>query len=262
MVLLKVLLKIQRKKSINTGMIIQLPVVVKDSLKGKGHSLFNLATKVGKQTHAALKVDTSPLAIRHFNPGVLQRLSKSDDFDYVDEKAYTGSLWDNFWRWFWQTLEHLFGRRPTGNPYSKYFYAAVILIIIAAVIIRFVRKSSGGLISRPSKQIFEDLNISENIHEISFPEEISKALTNNNYRLAVRLHYLLTLKQLNDAGLINWRAEKTNTAYINEIKDPTQRSLFGTITRQFEYVWYGNFTVDDHSYQSINSLFNNFNQTL
>ena len=102
----------------------------------------------------------------------------------------------------------------------------------------------------------------ENIHQITFDEEIEKALGQRNYRLAIRLLYLSTLKQLNDANFIQWQVDKTNSAYVNELTDAERRQSFSVLTRQFEYVWYGDFFIDGPSFQNINALFQDFKQLL
>lgn len=102
----------------------------------------------------------------------------------------------------------------------------------------------------------------ENIHEISFDQEIEKAMAQHNYKLAVRLLYLRSLKQLSDAGLIHWQTDKTNSAYLNEIADSAQRQSFSILTIQFEYVWYGDFPVDGRSFQNIYTLFQDFKKML
>ncbi len=88
----------------------------------------------------------------------------------------------------------------------------------------------------------------ENIHEIDFDAEIEKAVSQHNYRLAVRMLYLKCLKQLSDATLIKWQPEKTNSAYINELNDVVKRTAFKLLTRQFEYVWYGEFAIDGSTF--------------
>ena len=103
----------------------------------------------------------------------------------------------------------------------------------------------------------------ENIHEINFDEEIEKAVALHNYRLAVRLLYLKCLKQLSDRNLIQWKIDKTNSAYIYELSDPNQRQTFSRLTRQFEFVWYGNFAIDQQAFGNINQMFQDFKkQTL
>ena len=98
----------------------------------------------------------------------------------------------------------------------------------------------------------------ENIYAIDFNAEIDKAVTQQNYRLAVRLLYLRSLRQLADAGLIHWDVNKTNTIYINELANAEQRLAFKLLTRQFEYVWYGEFIIDAQIFTKITALFNNF----
>ena len=63
-----------------------------------------------------------------------------------------------------------------------------------------------------------------------------------------------------DAELIEWQIDKTNSTYINELADQGQREAFGVLTRQFEYVWYGEFLIDGQVYKNINSSFQDFNK--
>jgi hypothetical protein len=102
----------------------------------------------------------------------------------------------------------------------------------------------------------------ENIHEINFDDDIESALAQRNFKLAVRLLYLRSLKQLNDAGLIQWQIEKTNSVYVDELSNPNQRQTFSILTRQFEYIWYGNFPIDEQAFRNINTLFQDFKQIL
>ena len=98
----------------------------------------------------------------------------------------------------------------------------------------------------------------DNIHDINMDDELEKAITVRNYRLAVRLLYLKSLKQLNDAGLIHWEPNKTNTDYSNELQNFEQRLAFNLLTRQFEYIWYGEFSIDADVFGRISDLFKDF----
>ncbi len=102
----------------------------------------------------------------------------------------------------------------------------------------------------------------ENIHEINFDDEIEKTVSQRDYRLAVRLLYLKCLKQLSDTHLIQWQIDKTNSAYIYELTDPLQKQTFGLLTHQFEYIWYGDFPIDQQAFVTINQLFQNFKTQL
>jgi len=84
---------------------------------------------------------------------------------------------------------------------------------------------------------------------------IQQALLNNNYRLAIRYYYLLVLKKLSDKEFINWEPQKTNTDYSRELKDNALNSRFKIITRLYDYIWYGNFEVNELSFRKAEKEF-------
>ena len=216
----------------------------------------------------SIRLDTSKVNVYSFNASALEKYKKSPDFDYRDADAKTGlNWWDRFWNWFWELIAKLFGNsQPTAAPsfpFMKYLIEAGAVILLVFIIIKLAGLNISNIFNREAAEIQVPYSESlENIHQITFDEEIEKALNQRNYRLAIRLLYLSTLKQLNDAHLIQWQLEKTNSTYLNELRDATQRQSFGILTRQFEYVWYGDFPVDGQSFQNINTLFHDFKMML
>lgn len=55
---------------------------------------------------------------------------------------------------------------------------------------------------------------------------IEEAIANRNYRFALRLNYLRSLKILSDKEIINWKIDKTNHEFIGEIKHSNLKSTF------------------------------------
>lgn len=219
-----------------------------------------------KHVIKVLSTDSSKVTVRAFNKDTLQQYINDKDFQYDEGATAKISLWARFWHWFWHLLGRIFSV-PSGKwtlfTYIEYF----LLIVAVAFLIYIVLKIAGIDVVRLFKGQAKKVEIPytesvENIHEISFDDEIEKAIGNRNYKLAVRLLYLRSLKQLSDAQLIHWQIEKTNTAYVNEITDTEQRRFFTMLTRQFEYVWYGNFFIDSASFQNINTLFQDFKRLL
>jgi len=210
-----------------------------------------------------IQVDSSKLTLQKFNADSLTKYRNSPDFTYT-EKAKAGlSLWSRFWNWFWEMINRLFGGQQQSSsssvPYMSYILAFGLLAVLIFVIFKLAGLNLSNIFNKDAKDIEIPYTESlENIHQITFDEEIEKALNQRNYRLAVRLLYLRTLKQLSDAHLIHWQLEKTNSAYLNELADMDQRQSFSVLTRQFEYVWYGDFPVDSRSFQNINTLFHDF----
>jgi len=85
---------------------------------------------------------------------------------------------------------------------------------------------------------------------------ITRAIEQNNYRLAIRYYYLLALKELSDHNVIKWEQDKTNADYINEIENKTLQTNFKQATKIYDYVWYGEFTVDAIKFESLKKPFN------
>ncbi|MDB5023179.1 MAG: hypothetical protein JWP78_934 [Mucilaginibacter sp.] len=216
---------------------------------------------------AILKTDSSVVNVRHFDKDALKAYSRQPEFRYKQTQE-DFSWWTRFWRWFWKWTSHLFSFDSKTATVWGFFWQIMeiaILLLGAAALVFFIFKSQGiniiNLFRRkpatatiPYSEFFEDIN------QINFDQEIENAITKHNYRFAVRLLYLKCLKQLSDAGLIQWRIDKTNSTYIDELANNEQRAAFSMLTRQFEYIWYGEFLIDGQVYKNIHSSFQNFNK--
>ncbi len=212
-----------------------------------------------------IKVDTSNITVRHFDSVALKHYSKLPEFSYQQSNEGP-SLWTRFWRWFWNLFERSASSKQGGKFIQVLLYILKYLILIGGAIgliflitkllgidmIKLFRRKSASA-TLPYSEYFED------IHAISFDEELEDAVNKKNYRLAVRLLYLQCLKVLSDQDLINWQPDKTNSAYINELQNHEKSLDFALLTRQFEYVWYGEFAIDNTIYKQIESLFQTFN---
>jgi hypothetical protein len=228
------------------------------------------------KTKAVYHADSSKVALKHFNAAAIDRYRHDPAFNYTVNKQRL-TWWDNFWDWVWDVwqsfknwladiIQKLFGGVRIGRSAFPVFRLVLLLLAIVLVVYVISRLMGIDLLRYFKKnQAVDDIPFSEsleNIHQIDFDEAIENALAVKDYRLAVRLLYLRCLKQLSDARLIDWRLEKTNTAYLNELTDQDQRRLFSVLTRQFEYVWYGEFPLDGDSFGNINNVFVDFKNRL
>ena len=209
---------------------------------------------------AVLVLDTTTVAVRKLDGVALKAYRQRPEFTYAE--GFTGpSLWTRFWRWFWDWLD----LRGKNAGKATWFWRILKYLFIvggpAALVFLILRLSGINMLGLFRKKAYSPLaytTAQENIHEIDFEAGIDKAVADKNYRLAVRLLYLRSLKQLSDSGLINWQINKTNTDYIGELTDTEQRAAFQQLTLQFEYAWYGDFSINGNSYQRISQLFGSF----
>jgi len=95
----------------------------------------------------------------------------------------------------------------------------------------------------------------EDIHKTNFAEEIDLAVSQGNYKKAIRLLYLFTLKLFTDHDLIDWKPSKTNHDYVYEISNSAIKDGFLSLSYIFEYVWYGDFIASAEHYSEMNKVF-------
>lgn len=227
---------------------------------------FLSATFAQKKVDTAKKVvairlttkDSSVVKVRKFNDEQIITQSKEKDFIYDDVAPPQQTWWDRFWDWFWDLFSNIF----EGKSYSPILKWTIIGLVVAGLVYFALRLAGVDLkvLVGKSKQVNVPYDERlENIHEIDFDEQLETAIKNGNYRAAVRLLYLKTLKKLTDAELIFWQPEKTNQAYVAELGDSSYQEEFTSLTNAFEYVWYGEFHIDKESFEKLNKSFLTFN---
>jgi hypothetical protein len=104
--------------------------------------------------------------------------------------------------------------------------------------------------------------LEENLQNINFQQAIQDAVYEKNFRMAVRLLYLQSLKNLADHKLINWQINKSDEAYIQELNGNLLQQSFIDITLQFESNWYGGIPIDENEFRTVSERFINFNEKL
>ena len=141
-----------------------------------------------------------------------------------------------------------------------------VLIIGAAVflLVQLLNVRFKGLVKKKSDEAvdIEEVIDVEDIANMEFEDPIKTAIDAGQFRKAVRLLYLKSLRELQDRSMIQWKREKTNRQYLRELGNKQIRPLFQDITFIFEYIWYGEFPVDRDHFNTAYSTFLQFDQAL
>lgn len=206
--------------------------------------------------------DTSLVGVRNFQSPAISEYKSDPVFQYDNVIAPPKTLWQRFWEWVWGKLASVFSTEAGQNT-----FITIMIVLSIAILVFFILKITGmnvmGLFSKKNREDALDYSVMEDdIHAINFNEDIERAIADKNFRFAVRLLYLLTLKNLTDAGLINWQVNKTNIAYVEELQGSTNQAGFRNLTVQFEKNWYGDLPINEKEFQSVWNLFNQFNKKL
>lgn len=199
---------------------------------------------------------------------IINDFKQDPDFDYTEIepedtwltkfRRKLSNIWNSVIRWL------------TGGEEATGFFGFLLSLLpylfigglLALLIWVFLKIDNARAVVNPNyKGVFmgDDEEIIKN-QDIQLL--IDQALKDNNYRLAVRYYYLLTLQQLSGKELIDWKVQKTNHEYIYEIKNNDLRAQFGKLTDVYDYIWYGNFEVDEPAFAKAQQAFNKLQSEL
>jgi Domain of unknown function (DUF4129) len=207
-----------------------------------------------------LPIDSSRVEERKPSESSIAKFKEDKDFIYDESKSL--NWWDAFWLWLGNLLSKFLGSKTFGF-FQKYLGYVIILAAIIIVILVLNKSKLSGLFyySRENK-ISGFKEMKENINKIDFDALISEAVSKTDYRIAVRLYYLKTLKLLADRKLIDWNINKTNHNYIKEIKEAKLKNTFEELTNLFEWIWYGELPVEAYMFKKTKNIFMDFQDSL
>lgn len=205
-----------------------------------------------------VKLDSSNIDINHFKENIVNRYP-GNDFNYSINDTGGVNLVQQALQRFFGWLSDLFGFDVSFINYKilEYIIYGLLGSGVLYLLIKF-------LLQNPVSSVFKTENtnidgfsyIEEDIETINFDKLIATALKDNNYRLATRYLYLKSLKALSTKDIIEWHFDKTNNDYLKEIKDNQIKLLFSRASYIYDYVWYGEFTIDENSYNKNKDDFN------
>ncbi|MDR2470019.1 MAG: DUF4129 domain-containing protein [Tannerella sp.] len=129
-----------------------------------------------------------------------------------------------------------------GDTTNDIFRLLLIVFFVVAVglVVYFIYKKRPEFFTREKKNPLAYEVEEENIYRINFEHELAKALETGDFRRAVRVLYLQTLRLVADRQWIDWQIYKTPTEYTYELKPARLKIVFRDFTNCFLQVRYGN----------------------
>ena len=233
--------------------------------------VFCLFTVLSYAQSDSLKIpyDKSIKERKQFDTKQIENYRADKDFNYTERAQKTG-FFTKVYNWFKRILqrffEWLFGvERATGILESFLSVLPYLLLgIVLYLLLRFFLKvDSNSLKSALNKKV--EISVSDEeqlIKNEDLNDLISKAIEANNFRLAIRYYYLLVLKKLATKDLIDWQQDKTNEDYLNEIKQAELKASFKRSTLLYDFIWYGNFSIDALEFSKVQAEFEHFNNRI
>ncbi|MET2984512.1 DUF4129 domain-containing protein [Aureibaculum conchae] len=216
-----------------------------------------------------VKFDTQTIEIKKFDIDNLEEYKADRDFNYEVEKREPSLLERGFnwlYRVFLNLLEWIFGNEIASGIMGiivrilPYAIAALVLFLLIKFFLKVNTQSIvSGKTNTSTVRLTED---EELIKSEDLPNLIKNAIAQKNYRLAVRYYYLLVLQKLSNAELIDWQQQKTNEDYIGEIESTTLKQQFASGTYLYDFVWYGNFELNQAEFAKAEQQFNELTNSI
>ena len=131
-----------------------------------------------------------------------------------------------------------------------------LLLLLAYLLVQGIRRME----NRRPPQVEEGIAFSEIVEEqlveegVS-PDLIARAEAAGQYDVAVRLLYIASLRQLNDAGLIRYRKDRSNRDYRQQLSGHFLQAGFRECTRGYERYWYGQYPLGEAEYGVVRDQF-------
>jgi hypothetical protein len=210
-----------------------------------------------------IKLDESNIEERHFEPDFKSKYQE-DDFIYEVKLDTKKSWWDRFKEWLTEVFNSLFNFKD-GVEASNFvdvfikIFAGCLIVIVIYLIVKSIMNGEGQWIfgKASDKKMIQYQETERNIHLINFEQLIKQSLKNNEHRLVIRYYYLWVLKVMSEKNIIEWDPEKTNSDYILEIQNAKIKEQFSYASYLYNYIWYGEFELDQEGYTKAETAFEN-----
>jgi len=141
-----------------------------------------------------------------------------------------------------------------------YLFLAIGGLFILYVILRILDIPVAGLLvlSRPHEHSGLQFGDDEQDYSSEKLIEMFRMFRDNGaYREAVRMMFLLYLRELHERGLIVVRRFKTNYDYFREIDLPPEKEVFRKRMKLFDIVWYGHADISALQFKEVEKAFTN-----
>lgn len=153
-----------------------------------------------------------------------------------------------------------------GSSFSgggSFFMIMALVLLAVLVVFMLANVKSNPNLTAINKEIQEKIeNIEEHIHEVDLNSLFKQYVNNRQFEMALRISFLMIIKDLSERQLIKWEKQKTNWEYHSELRGYDLKTGFSSMVKNFERVWYGEKVISEPEFVIINYEFDQFKKQL
>jgi hypothetical protein len=207
----------------------------------------------------------NPPELRKVPDSAVSSLQKQKDFAYANDPEYWAREQErrvearssSNSKGFWDYFNDFFGGKTIRTITYGILIAFFLFVIYRIIVVNKLFLFYSG---KKAKVAVTDEEV--DISDDNLEEKIQKAVANKEHRLAVRFMYLKALQLLNDKQWIRYHADGTNHEYVSQMSGHKLATEFGFLTRVYDYMWYGEFTVTEEQFEIVHKNFRHFYNAL
>ncbi|MEJ2241931.1 MAG: hypothetical protein P8Y18_07295 [Candidatus Bathyarchaeota archaeon] len=195
--------------------------------------------------------------VRTLENKIFDKYKNDPSFNYDNAQQEPQDWIGKIRNWINQQLA-IIRSSKTYSTILDYFYYGLAILAVFLIIRGLIKGDRRGLFF--GQKIQSQIKVAESeedIMQINFDELLSIAIANKDFKLATRYLFLKTLKLLSEKEFIQLKNNKTNHQYLSEIKNDKISEAFSKATSHFEWIWYGDFPVDENVMRKSQDDFNN-----
>ncbi|MDN5204749.1 hypothetical protein QQ008_25385 [Fulvivirgaceae bacterium BMA10] len=191
--------------------------------------------------------------LRKFDKKDWNKLKQENELDQIKDKIKQENK---------QQANNLSFNMPLFSSAGPVFKIIMYVVFIAILVFIISKLFNFNAFSRSNtklkKQEYTIEDLEDHLHESDLDRFLREALENNDLRLALRIYYLMIIKELSQLNWILWKKDKTNNEYVYEMRNKEGADTFEHLTLTFERVWYGDLEVNQSFFDSTSIKFKNF----
>lgn len=139
---------------------------------------------------------------------------------------------------------------------GTFVWAIVFAVFLFALLYFLSVKKIGFFVRNHANTADVTANMeAEDLFALPYQQLLQQAYAEKDYRLAIRILYLQTLKLFSEKNILLFRPEYTNSDYLAQLSQTGYYQDFFAVTRHYEYAWYGSFAVSEAAFRIIQARF-------
>lgn len=204
-----------------------------------------------------------PPSLRTVPDSIVSRLKAEKEFEYANDPEYWTEIQKK--KKIQEPAPEYEERDRNMFDFSGVFgiVKIVLLVIVIALLGFLVYKLMGNRWpwDQPAKLKEDDAVEEEELNVDELQIKIKEAIAQQKYRLAIRYSYLFTLRRMDEKGWIKLDPKFTNFDYVNQMKQHDPHNTFAYLTNVYDYVWYGEFDLNEEQFNLVYKDFQKYLNT-